>query len=411
LLRHQTGDIFESRRRSTRLNGSREICMEDGMRSLILIVIVSAITVGCSHAPTAPNVQSPGTPYKITASASQGKNFQLWGEWEFLINAAHDKVDVVPKRAARFHLNALKFLESYCTDCLKITQIKNNGDSTIDLTVQIKHPFPGIPQYTGFDTKGIIMFDGSWTDPGNKNKKFYPWPDPFRVSWRKLGDPQVLNADGYTGRWSPTYDSGSQQPIFNYWPGKYANGTPTANINAYMNFYTTENRHMFTCYGQKSRTYHIWLPKGPVVAGYAVEACWEPPTKTPVTNPALDFPLTANQPEAYEFYVNLHNGQPIIELPCCGQIYDPSDSYLVSKQWGGHTAQHFAFYTGEYWWNSGYYMYPCGDSLPDEYCNDFFLAENFPDGDYMGVAINFRAPGYSPEEIAYTVFEFTIDLQ
>ena len=67
----------------------------------------------------------------------------------------------IPEREGRFHLNALKFLESYCTDCLKIMGIKNNGDGTIDLTVQITHPFKGHPEYTGLDVKGIIMFNGS----------------------------------------------------------------------------------------------------------------------------------------------------------------------------------------------------------------------------------------------------------
>ena len=130
-------------------------------------------------------------------------------------------------REARFHLNALKFLESYCSDCLKITQIKNNGDGTIDLTVQITHPFKGFPQFTGFDVKGILMFDGSY-QVYNDN----PWhnmqlPEPFYlVSWRQMGDPEVLNADGYTPRWSPVWDQGSDQPMFNDWPGKYVSGLP-----------------------------------------------------------------------------------------------------------------------------------------------------------------------------------------
>ena len=148
-----------------------------------------------------------------------------------------------------------------------------------------------------------------------------------------------------------------------------------------------------------------------MVAGYAVDACWELPSKMPVTNPAADFPLTANQPEAYEFYVNLHNGEPITELPCCGVDDDPSDTYFYSKQWAGHTAQHFAWYS-EHEKSNGSYIYPCGDQWPDEYCNDFFSAGNFPNGDYMGVAINFCIlPDFDETEFSYTVFEFTVDLQ
>jgi hypothetical protein len=328
-------------------------------------------------------------------------------------------VDIVPRRQGRFHLNALKFLEDYCKNCLQVTKIKNNGDGTIDLTVRITHPFPGHPEFTGFDVKGIIMFNGSWEDEGYQY--YPPWPEPFRVSWRGLGDPQVLNADGYTLRWSPWYDSGKEQAIFNYWEGKYATGTPTANLNAYLDFYTDEDRHMFKHYGIVTRTYHIWLPAGkPLVAAYAVEACWEPPMVTPVIDPASDFPPTANQPEAYRFYFNLNNGEVITDPGCCGEVYDPSEGYMYSKQWGGHTAKGFAIFS-EYYHNKGGQWYPCNVHFPettdpyDQYCASLFNAGNFPDGDHIGVAINVRGGvGYPPphtEETAYDVFEFTIDLE
>jgi hypothetical protein len=336
--------------------------------------------------------------------------YRLWAEGNFFIDETHEKVDVVPKRQGRFHLNALKFLEDYCANCLQVTKIKNNGDSTIDLTVKIKHPFEGHPEYTAFDVKGIIMFNGSWTDEGYQF--FLPYPEPFRVSWRKLGDPQVLNADGYTIRWSPSYDSGQSEPIFNYYEGKYASGIPNANVNAFINFYTDENRHMFSTNGIVSKTYKIWLPPGePVVAGYAVEACWEPPLVTPVTDPINDFPSTANQPEAYKFYYNLNNGEVITDPECCGFLYDPSEGYMFSKQWGGHTAIMFAIFS-EYYYLYGGNWPPCGDEWPDQYCTHLFPAENFPDGDYIGVAVNFGNPGppYGLQT-AYTVFEFSIDLE
>jgi hypothetical protein len=388
--------------------------MMDMCRNVSFIAISMMIAIGCaSQTPVDPRIDPSNPGLSLQTDSIGNGPHRLYGEWTFFINESHDGVDVVPRREGRFHLNALKFLESYCTDCLKITKIKNNGDSTIDLTVQIKHPFPGFPQYTGFDVKGVIMFNGSW-----ECESYYfwepPYPEPFRVSWRKLGDPQVLNADGYTMRWSPWWESGSDMPIFNYWPGKHSNGTPTANINAYLDFYTDENRHMFANDGQVSRTYHIWLPPGqPVVAGYAVEACWEPPLKMPVTDPANDFPLTANQPEAYEFYFNLNNGQVITDPDCCGVLYDPSEGYMFSKQWGGHTALDFAIYSDYYEIHSGIWP-PCGDEWPDEYCVNLFNAANFPDGEYIGVAINYKPnldPPYTEHSAAFSLFEFTIDLQ
>jgi hypothetical protein len=115
------------------------------------------------------------------------------------------------------------------------------------------------------------------------------------------------------------FDIGSSMPIFNYWPGKYSNGTPTANVNGFLNYYSNENRHMFECDASISRTYHIWLPPGPLVVGYGVEACWEPPLVNPVINPAQDFPISANQPEPYYFNVVINDGQPVTDKNCCNQ--------------------------------------------------------------------------------------------
>jgi hypothetical protein len=383
-------------------------------RNLYFFAIVAIIAAGCAgRSPIEPGAGNPNLQIVQNALSTEAGLHRLWAEGTLFINAAHDRVEVVPRREGRFHLNALKFLEEYCADCLQVTNIKNNGDSTIDLTVKITHPFPGHAEYTGFDVKGIIMFNGSWTNDGYK--WYYPWPDPFRISWRKLGDPQVLNPDGYSERWSPSYDSGLPQPIFNYWHGKYANGTPTANINAFLNFYTTENRHMFTSYGQVSRTYHIWLPKGPVVAGYAVDACWEPPSKTPVIDPATDFPTTANQPEAYSFYFNINNGQPVTDNGCCSASYDPPICYFFVKKWGGHIGEsEEVAYFADYHSQLGAYFSACGDEWPDEYgCPTLFNFEVFPDGDYLGVALNARLKiqDWTHVDVSYTVFEFTVDLQ
>ena len=298
------------------------------MRYILILAVLAATVLGCARdvgIPTLPDTHDPSG--ALQSQSPYDGPYRLWGEWLFYIDESHEKIDVVPARNGRVHLNALKFLEETCTNCLQITGIHNNGDGTIDLTVQITHPFPGMPQFTGFDVKGIIMFEGSH-DLGHspENKPLYP--QNYSCSSRLLGDPELLNPDGYTYRWSPWYDSGSSMPIFNYWPGKYSNGTPTANINGYMNYYSNETRHMFECNAEVSRTYHISLPPGPLVVGYAVEACWEPPLVTPVINPADDFPVTANQPEAYHFKVVYNDGEPVTDINCCNED-DDFDTWSV----------------------------------------------------------------------------------
>ena len=287
------------------------------MRVFCPAIILAVAVVGCMRGATDPVSTSTHAGNETLTAAIVDRDtadpHRLWGEWLFIFDASHENVQAVPQRGARFHFNSAKFLETYCTDCLQIVRMKNNGDGTIDLTVRLKHPFTGHPELTGFDVKGIIMFPGSleyrWT--GSKTWPYYN--GRFRVSWRELGDPELLNPDGYSPRWSPSWDSGSSLPIFNYWPGKYSKGTPTANLNGYIDFYTDEQRHMFRSYGVEERTYHIWLPPGPLVAGYAVEACWEPPTVTPVTDPLNDFPISANQQEPYHFEHIVNNNEPIEE--------------------------------------------------------------------------------------------------
>ena len=316
------------------------------MKYIFLLLARAMVALSCARNPTSPPAVDPHSAPQMSAARSDVTDegpYRLWGEWTFYINENHDGVDVVPKRDLHFHLNALRFLEDYCKDCVTIQSIRKRGDGTIDLTVRITHPFSGFPQFTGFDVKGIMMFNGSYEYPIAGDADDFPRipvEGPFfRASWKEVGDPEVLNPDGYTFRWNPEWDSGSSQPIFNYWQGKYATGIPTAHINAFLNYYSHEERHMFAHDRSVSGTYHIWLPPGPVVAGYAVEACWEPPTVVPVTDPLTDFPITANQPEPYLFENIANEGEPVTECEDCCRGFVPEDCYRFRfryKEWVNH---------------------------------------------------------------------------
>jgi hypothetical protein len=380
------------------------------MRNTVLAVIFLTAVVGCAREASAPI--SPPLEGLSQAALAQEPNdcHRLYGEYTFFIDADHERVDVVPRREGRFHLNALKFLESYCKDCLKITNIKNNGDSTIDLTVQLTHPFKGYPEYTGFDVKGIIMFNGSYEIPDTG--QFAPVPDPVTISWRETGDAEVLNPDGYSFRWYPGYDSGSSLPIFNYWEGKYATGTPNAQINAFLNFYSAENRHIFLVTDVISRTYKIYLPPGkPIVAGYAVEACWEPPTKMPVTDPVVDFPVSANQTEPYYFDVILNNGQPIKYFE--GGHEGCEGMRAIAPEWDEAKIEvmHYKFHpgSGSNSWSEG--VFPCGADYPDSYgmySFDFIAISGHPPGTYRDVAWVWRELVGENADTAIDLIDYTI---
>ena len=229
------------------------------MRYFLIFCLISLV-VGCSGGKSAviPDVNPPGPDNNLAIQTANDiyEPYMLWGEWDFIFSEDHESIDVVPKRAGRLHLNALKFLEEYCTDCVQLPNIQNNGDGTMDITVRITHPFDQNPEYTGFDVKGIIMFPASLEVKWNSSTK-PPIDQNIWVSWANMGDPELLNADGYIVRWSPWYDSGQTDPIFNYYHGKYANGLPNANLNAYMDFYTDEARHMFRVNESVERVYPV----------------------------------------------------------------------------------------------------------------------------------------------------------
>jgi hypothetical protein len=398
-------------------------------RILLPMAIVMMVAFGCaSPSSVAPEINNPDLK---NTELNVNNPHRLWGEWTWYINEDHDRIDVVPKRESRFHLNTLKFLESYCTDCVKIIKIKKNGDGTIDATVRITHPFPDNPEFTGFDVKGIIIFKGSHELEWN-SKYVFPFSNPARVSWKELGDPELLNPDGFTPYWCPEWDSGSSAPIFNYYPGKYSHGTPTANINAFINFYTDEERHMFRVGKSVEKVYHIWLPSGSVALGYAVDACWEPPISTPVLDPINDFPVAANQPEAYHFKYVINAGNPITEASCCGTYTECANPDVGCKNlwveklaWSEKKPEHgFAIffphplgYPQVYPFDSGGACLSDPPGNPEWQCTGWAgskqITELWPNGKYRGAAcIHFGEPYIVyTHQAAYDVFDFTIDIK
>ena len=397
------------------------------MRSIATLFVIAAVVCGCATNPTVPpaNDEADIPDLQLSGMNQRTGNHRLWTEGTLYFSADHTRVDAVPMRSGRFHLNVPKFLEEYCTDCLQITGIHKNGDGTIEMMVRITHPFDGHPEYTGFDVKGIIMFQASHSVPW-WSRYIYPYGtgthyNYFYMSWAEVGDPEVLNPDGYTVRWSPYWDSGSSMPIFSYWKGKYTRGTPTANINAYRNFYTDEERHMFRVDGSDTETYHISLPPGPVVAGYAVEASWEPPIKTPVTDPINDFPISANQEEPYYFRMVVNNDEPITEHILKGEYKgDCSATRYEWRQWYGREANHgvesWPEYLPQWVIMTGLWDGPCDNAPPE--LQSRYTVKQYPvyemyggeSGKYRGVAVIYATDHKQiPFYVAYDVFDFTLD--
>ena len=302
------------------------------MKHLILsaiVLLVAAVALSCAGAdPVVPmssaSSQFPAASHVPTTSG-QSRNRVLWGVWDGYISADRSEVTFSPLRSAAFQLNVVGFLEQNpCTSCLQLVSKKIVGPNRLDVTVQLRHPWPGYNEYTGFDVLGGIQF------PATRSLQI-PWPGggaTLSISWRFDGAPQMLNPDGFSCNFN----------IPNYWPdqpdwkwfieGKLGGKSVWDPFNdsiliwPYRLYYTDSLRNMFHTTGAASRTYELWLPEGKEIRfGYVVIAHWEPPVVTPVTDPVTDFDRRANKHGPYRCEL----------LDISGPVSPTQDAYVHFK--------------------------------------------------------------------------------
>jgi hypothetical protein len=202
--------------------------------------------------------------------------------------------EVVPVREAAKHWNILTFLENGpCTNCFKLAGITPSGSGTFYVDVQVKSPYPSA-NLTGFDVRGIAMFNGSAEFPASG----------LSYSDRSLGDGAVVNADGYTTLYNSTTLGSGLSGLEGYRKGKYATNTePDALLNPYMRFISDDpsnTRNAFYAGDTVTVTYEVDMPDSGFVFGYAVDASWAQPLHKPVTDPMTDFGPEANCPEPWK---------------------------------------------------------------------------------------------------------------
>jgi len=279
------------------------------MVKLLILLLLPVVLLGCSNTN---GISTPDIGDKSKAVTAQDNHWS-WGVWEFSFHEDHTQVEAVPQRAGQYHYCVTKLMEEYpCPNCLVIGQPTVQPDGTVKLKVTLRHPFPSAPKYTGFDVRGMVYFPPTAIYPGcaellYEKNLFFPdgnegiLPDPYSdqlpiiFSRADQGGGELLNADGYSCYILPGATYSKKWPIYSYSPPKYSNEpAPFSTINPYKLFASDIERRMFLVTDKITREYHFALPPGPFNFGYAVDASWWPPTKTPVTNPAIDFPREAN---------------------------------------------------------------------------------------------------------------------
>jgi hypothetical protein len=267
------------------------------MSRTIAAAIIALLLVGCSgKSADSPVSPDPSTTRPQTSQSFVSDNRYLLGYWDFFVSEDLQSVEIVPRRLAELHLNAVKFLEvSPCTDCLQLYSAKVVPQKILRLTLVLKHPFPGNNKLTGFDVRGIFITGADYSFPVSGHS----------IAWGP-GLPKLINHDGYTGLFNPTQfpENGSVPPILKYYTGKLAHGANlTATLNPFFAFRDGESRRIFKADTQAVQDkLQILVPGGAFSFGYAVDLSWMH-VDGEITNPVYDFPPEANSLEAYRIKV------------------------------------------------------------------------------------------------------------
>ena len=286
-------------------------------------VCVVLLALGCSRGdtPILPGASTTGSSVSSGESIPSGAAHRdLWGWWGAAIDPVSGTVEIVPMRTAMFRANVTQWMQAPKGNPanLAITIVDAStfmADGRIAVDVALRHPFPGLDGYTGFDVHGIFMHDGPI--PG----KYDP-----SVAWAyEAVDAAVLeNADGYTRWWNFTEFTGPM-PILGFTPGALASlPDPSATLNPYKYFAhdlstdedvfyylgtpeAVEHRGYFLSGSTNTRRYELQFPMDagePVLRfQYAVSASWEQADPGLYGDPDIldvpeDFPMSAGQQEA-----------------------------------------------------------------------------------------------------------------
>jgi len=319
------------------------------------IIFLFCLITSCSGSNTGNNiVPSPIDDISDQPGRVVESQRHLWAFHDIHIDPGDGSVEVIPKRLVEDHFNVLKFIEEQpCDDCLKVLGIEGSGQGTILIHVELTHPFPGYLSLTGFDVRGVVIFNGS---------KVFP-TSGLSIPDRSSGDCELYNADGFTSLYNYTTEGAGIHGYKGYIQGTRASWPPPeALLNGYKRFISDDpdnTRNAFFSGDAITVTYDIAIPASGFYFGYAVDACWVPPINEPVTDPMTDFPPDANSPEAWKIDVT----------------EDPIDAGI--NKFGGASR----FLIDVYDWEGPDHLYPPIVECPELF--DGFLAADFT-GEFDG---------------------------
>ncbi len=275
--------------------------------SAFMIFIALLFLIGCRSGPALPDAGIESGPSTMF-SGDAGQSHQCLGYYMLAVDSRTYEIDVLPLRTGEWHFNLTGILNT--TMGVSAAGVPSehdpaNGLFVFDIT--LAHPFDTSPQLAGFDVKGILVTPGTYA----VGSLVYAGADETRLE----------NADGYSRWWNPTEFTspgmlGYENGILASAPGSLLTATvnpykyfadilyPTSSLGSvcYEPLDSDQGRGVFTAGSSNTRRYEIRFPMDPgpqIVYGYAIDCAWNPPSPNPPGEVPDDFPMNANQPEAY----------------------------------------------------------------------------------------------------------------
>jgi hypothetical protein len=270
--------------------------------------MVALVSAGCTNRGTP--VLPSETAYLSGAAhqAAEHTGTHLWGYYDIYLDPEKLTIDAVPNRNAMFTANVVKFINSNPTFLsFKLNKIVPSADYIdVDIDVTIRHPFPGMNEYRGYDVRGIFMGNGSAALNHNSDLRYAVFGED-QLMFDEPGGSGADNGgpDGYTRWFNLTEFGNPSMPLFGYFPGKLASAgfSGTATLCPYKYFAdgltpadglwtwlndgdNADGFGVFNAGSANTRNYYLRFPESSgVIYGYAICANWEDPETHPSNAP------------------------------------------------------------------------------------------------------------------------------
>ena len=160
---------------------------------LVTVCLCTMIFYGCSGTDS---LTSPDPISELNLSSnsiSADSPTALWGYYTLEMDLVNREVNVVADRTGMFTANVVGFVNGNPAGLgFSINNVLYETDYVdVDIDVTINHPFPGFPQYDGYDVRGIFMGDGEMSLNYNTNLLYAD----YEVDQSMFADP----IDGFGG--------------------------------------------------------------------------------------------------------------------------------------------------------------------------------------------------------------------